>query len=310
MNVSTSPAESLNTSLDISLDTSEARLQGEVVRRRGRNGRKARTAAFHLTASFLSLLWIGPLLLVVVLSVRSFDDILSNGLMAIPRSFSFRGYTEAWGRGGGKQGMLNSFIITIPALTIVLIFSSLAAFGLSRFRVPFRRTILLVMLAGNLLPAQIMLIPLARNAEALGLFDSFFAVIILHAAFGLGFYVFVLYGFMLGIPAEIQQAAIIDGATPFQIYRMIILPLSKPALASIGALGFTGIFNDLLWSITVLRSENKMPVTASLLGLQGTYLSDWGLISAGTITAAIPTLIVFLLFQKSFVGGLTLGAVK
>lgn len=306
MNVSTSPGESLNTSLD----TSEARLQGEVVRRRGRNGRKARTAAFHLTASFLSLLWIGPLLLVVVLSVRSFDDILSNGLMAIPRSFSFRGYTEAWGRGGGKQGMLNSFIITIPALTIVLIFSSLAAFGLSRFRVPFRRTILLVMLAGNLLPAQIMLIPLARNAEALGLFDSFFAVIILHAAFGLGFYVFVLYGFMLGIPAEIQQAAIIDGATPFQIYRMIILPLSKPALASIGALGFTGIFNDLLWSITVLRSENKMPVTASLLGLQGTYLSDWGLISAGTITAAIPTLIVFLLFQKSFVGGLTLGAVK
>ena len=308
--MSTSMNTTVNPSVNTSVSTSEAHLRGEAARRRGTNGRKARTAAFHLTASFISLLWIGPLLLVVVLSVRSFDDILSNGLMAIPRSFSFRGYTEAWGRGGGKQGMLNSFIITIPALTIVLIFSSLAAFGLSRFRVPFRRTILLVMLAGNLLPAQIMLIPLARNAEALGIFDTFFAVIILHAAFGLGFYVFVLYGFMLGIPSEIQQAAIIDGATPFQIYRMIILPLSKPALASIGALGFTGIFNDLLWSITVLRSENKMPVTASLLGLQGTYLSDWGLISAGTITAAIPTLIVFLLFQKSFVDGLTLGAVK
>lgn len=283
---------------------------GDIVRRRGGNARRARTAAFHVTASFISLLWIGPLVLVVILSLRSFDDILGNGLMALPRSFTFRGYTEAWGRGGGRQGMLNSFIITVPALFLILLLSSLAAFGLSRFKVPFRRTILLIMLAGNLLPAQIMLIPLARNAEALGIFDSFFAVILLHAAFGLGFYVFVLYGFMLAIPSEIQQAAIIDGATPMQIYRMIILPLSRPALASIGALGFTGIFNDLLWSITVLRSENKMPVTASLLGLQGTYLSDWGLISAGTITAAIPTLIVFLLFQKSFVGGLTLGAVK
>jgi multiple sugar transport system permease protein len=285
-------------------------LAGDAIRRRGRRARMARTAGFHFTASFLSLLWIGPLVLVVVLSFRSFDDILGNGLVALPRSLSVRGYTEAWGKGGGRNGMLNSFIITVPALALTLLLSSLAAFGLSRFRVPFRRTILLVMLAGNLLPPQIMLIPLARNAEALGIFDTFFAVIILHAAFGLGFYVFVLYGFMLAIPAEIQQAAIIDGATPFQIYRTIILPLSRPALASIGALGFTGIFNDLLWSITVLRSEGKMPVTAALLGLQGTYLSDWGLISAATITAAIPTLIVFLLFQKSFVDGLTLGAVK
>lgn len=282
----------------------------EMVRRRSGRVKRARTFGFHLTASLLSLLWVGPLVLVVVLSFRSLDDILSNGLMALPRSLTFRGFTEAWGRGGGGRGMRNSLIITVPALALVLVLSSLAAFGLSRFKVPFRRTILLVMLGGNLLPAQIMLIPLARNAEALGIFDTYFAVIILHAAFGLGFYVFLLYGFMLAIPSEIQQAAIIDGATPFQIYRRIILPLSRPALASIGALGFTGIFNDLLWSITVLRSEDKMPTTASLLGLQGTYLSDWGLISAGTITAAIPTLIVFLLFQKSFVDGLTLGALK
>jgi multiple sugar transport system permease protein len=292
------------------MNSRELAVAGEKIRRRGAGARQARTVAFHLSASLISLLWIGPLVLVVVLSVRSFDDILGNGLMALPRSFTFRGYTEAWGRGGGRQGMQNSFIITLPALALILLLSSLAAFGLSRFRVPFRRTILLIMLVGNLLPPQIMLIPLARNAESLQLFDTFYGVIILHTAFGLGFYVFVLYGFMLAIPTEIQQAAIIDGATPFQIYRMIILPLSRPALASIGALGFTGIFNDLLWSITVLRSENKMPVTASLLGLQGTYLSDWGLISAATITAAIPTLIVFLLFQKSFVDGLTLGAVK
>ena len=292
------------------MSSPEALAAGEAIRRRSRRARKARTVGFHMTASFIALLWVAPLILVIVLSFRSFDDILGNGLIAIPRSFTFHGYADAWGRGGGRRGMFNSFIITLPALALALGLSSLAAFGLSRFKVPFRRTTLLVMLGGNLLPPQILLIPLARNAEALGIFDTYWAVIILHAGFGLGFYVFVLYGFMLAIPSEIQQAAIIDGATPFQIYRRIILPLSRPALAAMGALGFTGIFNDLLWSITVLRSEGKMPVTAALLGLQGTYVSNWGLVSAGTITAAIPTLIVFLLFQKSFVGGLTLGAVK
>ena len=292
------------------MNSPEALAAGEAIRRRSRRARTARTVGFHMTASFIAMLWVAPLVLVIVLSFRSFDDILGNGLIALPRSFTFHGYADAWGRGGGRRGMLNSFIITVPALALALGLSSLAAFGLSRFKVPFRRTILLVMLGGNLLPPQILLIPLARNAEALGIFDTYWAVIILHAGFGLGFYVFVLYGFMLAIPVEIQLAAIIDGATPFQIYRRIILPLSRPALAAMGALGFTGIFNDLLWSITVLRSEGKMPVTAALLGLQGTYVSNWGLVSAGTITAAIPTLIVFLLFQKSFVGGLTLGAVK
>lgn len=256
------------------MNTRKALSPGEIVRRCSRCARKACTAGLDLTASLISLLWVGPLVLVVVLSVRSFDDILANGLMALPRSFTFHGYADAWGRGGGRLGMHNSFIITVPALFFALLLSSLTAFGLSRFQVPFRQTILLIMLGGNLLSPQSLLIPLARNAEAQGIFDTYFAVIVLHAAFGLGFYVFVLYGFMLAIPPEIQQAAVIDGATPFQIYRTIILPLSRPALASMGALGFTWIFNDLLWSITVLRSEAKMPVTASLLGLQGTYLSN------------------------------------
>jgi multiple sugar transport system permease protein len=128
--------------------------------------------------------------------------------------------------------------------------------------------------------------------------------------FGVGFYVFVLHGFMRAIPAEIQQAAVVDGAGPWQIFWRIILPLTRPALAALSALSFTWIFNDLLWAITVLRSDSRMPITAALIGLQGQYVSMWNVIAAGSVIAAAPTVAVFLRFQRHFVAGLNLGAVK
>jgi multiple sugar transport system permease protein len=282
-----------------------------VGRRPARNHRSAlRTAGYHLVAATVSLVWFAPLALVVVTAFRTFDDVAANGLASIPEALSLDGFSGAWTDGGMSTATLNSFIITIPALLLSIGLSACAAFGLSRYQVPFRRTILLIMLAGNLLPPQIMLIPLNRIMETTGLFDTYTAIVILHVTFGLGFYTFVLYGFMRSLPNEIQQAAVIDGASALQIFWRIVLPLSRPALAATTALGFTFIFNDLLWSITVLRSDTRMPVTPTLLGLQGAYLSDYTLLSAGTVIAAIPTLIVFLVFQRYFVDGLTLGAVK
>lgn len=283
---------------------------GSPPRRRRSRRRAARTAGYHLLVGTISLAWFAPLAVVVITSFRTFDDVAANGLASWPTTWWFGSYELAWGDGGMRQSLINSFIITLPALTIGLFLSSIAAFGLSRYQMPLRRTILLVMLAGNLLPPQIMLIPLNRIAESLGFYDTFYAVIAIHVTFGLGFYTFILYGFMRAIPTEIQQAAVVDGASPMAIYWRIVIPLSKPALAATGALGFTFIFNDLLWAITVLRSQDRMPVTPTLLGLQGTYISDWTLLSAGTVIAAIPTLAVFLTFQRYFVDGITLGAVK
>ena len=120
------------------------------------------------------------------------------------------------------------------------------------------------MLGGNLLPPQILLIPVAKLSEVMGIYDQLYALIGVQVGFGVGFYVFVLHGFMRAIPDEIQQAAVIDGASPWQIYWRIILPLARPALAALSALSFTWIFNDLLWAITVLRTDTRMPITAAL----------------------------------------------
>jgi multiple sugar transport system permease protein len=200
--------------------------------------------------------------------------------------------------------------VTIPTVLLALVLSSAAAFALSRYRIPFRRTIILVMLAGNLLPPQILLVPVAKLAELLGIYDTLTALIVVQVGFGLGFYTFVLQGFMRSIPDEIQQAALIDGAGVAQIFWRIILPMTRPALAALGALAFTWTFNDLLWSITVLRTGTVMPVTPALLGLQGQYVSNWNVIAAGSVIAAVPTVAVFLRFQKHFISGLAIGAIK
>jgi multiple sugar transport system permease protein len=266
--------------------------------------------AFHLVAGTLSVLWLLPIALVLLTSIRTFDDIAGNGLGAMPHSFSLGSFGEAWGAGGQSQAMLNSLLVTVPTVILSLALAAAAAFALSRYNIPFRRAIILLMLAGNLLPPQILLVPVAKLCELLGIYDTLPALIIVQVGFGIGFYTFVLQGFMRAIPDEIQQAATIDGAGVVTVFWRIILPMTRPALAALAALAFTWVFNDLLWAITVLRTGTVMPVTPALLGLQGQYVSNWNVIAAGSVIAAIPTVAVFLRFQRHFISGLAIGAVK
>ncbi|GAA2939755.1 MULTISPECIES: carbohydrate ABC transporter permease [Streptomyces] len=268
------------------------------------------TAGFHLSAGLLSALWLLPIALVLVTSLRSFDDVAAHGVGSLPHSFTLDGFRQAWVDGGQQRALINSLLVTVPTVLLSLLLASTAAFALSRYDVPLRRTLLLLMLGGNLLPPQILLVPVSKLSEMLGLYDTLYALIGVQVGFGIGFYVFVLHGFMRSIPPEIQQAAVIDGAGPWQIFTRIVLPLAKPAMAALSALSFTWIFNDLLWAITVLRTDSQMPITASLIGLQGQYVSMWNVIAAGSVIAAAPTVMVFLKFQRHFVAGLNLGAVK
>jgi multiple sugar transport system permease protein len=278
-------------------------------RRRSRR-RTAATVGFHTTGILISLAWFAPILVVLITSFRTFDDVTANGVASIPRTFTFDTYVQAWNQGGLFQGLVNSMVVTIPTVILSLLLSAAAAFGLSRYRIPFRRTILLLMLAGNLLPVQMLLIPVSRITQQAEVYDTLGALIAVQVAFGIGFYTFVLYGFMRTIPNELQEAATLDGAGTVRIFVQVILPLTRPALAALGALSFTWIFNDLLWSITLLQTSEKLPITAAVLSLQGQYVSSWSVIAAATVVAAIPSAVVFLFFQRSFIGGLALGSVK
>ena len=157
---------------------------------------------FHAVMAPVALLWILPLLFVILVSLRSFDDIATNGLGSLPKALTLGAFRTAWVGGSIGGALRNSVIVTVFTVVIVLFLASLAAFALSRYRVPFGRGILLLMLAGNLLPPQILLIPVAKICEALGIYDQLFALIVVQVGFGMGFFTFVLYGFMRSLPNE------------------------------------------------------------------------------------------------------------
>lgn len=272
--------------------------------------RRARTHAllFHVPMSLISLMWLMPIGFVVMVSFRTFADITNNGLTAWPSTFTLDGFRTVIDVAGGA--IVNSVIVTAFTVFFSLVLASWAAFALSRNAIPYRVPILLLMLAGNLLPPQILLIPVARIAETLGIADTLLALIVVQVAFGLGFYTFVLHGFMRALPGEIFEAARIDGAGDLRIYLQVVLPLCRPSLAALAALATTWVWNDLIWALTVLRTETKFPITPQLLNIQGGFVSQWNVVAAGAITAAVPTAVVFFMFQRHFVSGLTLGAGK
>ena len=266
-------------------------------------------ALFHVIMAPLTLLYVASMIFVVFLSIRTFDDIIGRGLSALPGSFSLEGFEIAFGA-GTQQALVNSLIVASITVVISLLLSSMAAYALSRFAIPFGRTILLLMLAGNLLPPQILLVPVAKIAEGLGIYDTLFALIVVQVGFGLGFFTFVLHGFMRGLPAEVFEAAMIDGAGPARIWAQIVMPLCRPALAALAALAFTWTFNDLIWAMTVLRTQSNFPITAALINLQGGFVNRWNVTAAGSLIGAIPPAILFFAFQRHFVSGLLVGSNK
>ncbi|WP_300342184.1 carbohydrate ABC transporter permease [Nesterenkonia sp.] len=275
-----------------------------------RRRRPARSPWLHVAMVPLSLLWISPIVFVGFVSIRSFDDIAARGIGALPTSISFEGFITAFEGGGLWRALGNSIAVTAGGVFLSLALSAVAAYALSRFEIPLRKTILLTMLAGNLLPPQILLVPVSAITDSLGIYDTLFALTIVQVGFGIGFYTFVLYGFMRNLPDEVFEAARIDGAGAGKIFWAIVLPLSRPSMAALGALSTTWIFNDLIWAMTVLRTEDKFPITAQLLNMMGGFGSSWNVIAAGALVAAIPTAVVFFIFQKQFVSGLLVGTDK
>lgn len=272
--------------------------------------RRLRVALFYIVMIPFVLIWLLPVFSTILTSVRSLDDLVANGFWSLPTSIHLENFVQAWNQGRLRLYMVNSFIITIPALAGTLALSSLAAFALARYRFPGNRLLYFTFVGGMLLPFQILMLPVFRLTNWLGLYDSYWALILFHMAFQIGFCTFVLRNFMRTVPGEIFDAARIDGAGDFRIFWQIMMPLTLPALAALATLEFTWIFNDYIWAIILMRDSDKFPVTAGLASLMGEYQRSWNILFAGTLIAIIPTLLLFIFLQRYFIQGLTLGSSK
>ncbi len=258
----------------------------------------------------VAVFWVVPVLAALLTSVRSYDDLLMHGFFAWPRKIIAENFGDAWVQGKVGKYLFNSFRITLPALGLMLFFSSLTAFALARFRFRGQKIIYLLYVGGMLLPFQVLLLPVFRLHSFLGIYDTHLGLIAFHTAFQLGFCTFVLRNYMLTVPGDILEAARIDGCSEFRIYWRIMMPLTVPALAALATLEFTWIFNDYLWAIVLLRTSELYPVNAGLSVLQGQWRMDWAVMVSGALLAAVPTIAVFIFLQRYFIEGLTLGSSK
>ena len=298
--------------------TAEAPLQ-PTARTRKRRLTPARVLLYTVL-TLIALAWFLPLAWAILTSLRPYEETAEKGYVSWPEALTFANYTEAFTQGELARYFLNTVIIVLPALVLTLFISSMAAFVLSRFRFRANLAILLVLTAGNLLPPQVIITPLFHIYQRIplpifmnqsgSLLDSYWGVLLVHVAFQVGFFVFVLANYMRLIPHELTEAALVDGASVWRQYHRIILPLCRPVLAALGTLGFTWMYNDFFWALVLMVSGEKRPITSAIDNLKGTFFTDNNLIAAASVLVAIPTVVVYVFLQKHFVRGLTVGATK
>ncbi|HUW68763.1 MAG TPA: carbohydrate ABC transporter permease [bacterium] len=277
----------------------------------GKSKRLVLKIGFHMLSTALVVFWLIPLVLAFFTSVKSMDEIMGAGAMwAVPKFWRFDNYVKVWTSIGMGRYVLNTIIITVPSVLGTLALSSLAAFALAFYGFRLNKMILIMFIAGMLIPFQMLMIPVFRFTDSIGLMNTRIGVILFHIAFQLGFCTFFLRNFFRQIPFSLVEAPRIDGATDFRIYWQIIMPLATPSLAALAVLEFTWIWNDLLWSLVLLQSDRLKPVTLGLANMQGEFISYYNMTASGSIIAMILPLVFFLAFQRYFVSGMTVGAVK
>ncbi|MFI9010536.1 carbohydrate ABC transporter permease [Actinosynnema sp. NPDC053489] len=276
--------------------------------------------ALHAFLVLTCLATLAPLLWALYASLRTYDDTSRNGYFSVAESLTLDNFAAAWTRADLPHYYLNTLVVTVPALVLVLLLSSMVAYGVSRYAFRFNLVLLMLFTAGNLLPQQVIVTPLYRLylltpvpswlSDSGVLLDSRLGLVLIHVAFQSGFCVFVLSNYMKAIPRELGEAARVDGAGVFRQYWQVVLPLCRPALAALATLEFTWIYNDFLWALVLIQTGDKMPVTSALQNLRGTFFVDNNLVAAGSLLVALPTLVVFFTLQRQFIGGLTLGSTK
>jgi multiple sugar transport system permease protein len=290
----------------------------EAPARRGRH--TVGSVAIQVFMVGISLLWIVPIVFALYVSFRPYSETSKLGYVSLPHHLTLDNFSQAWTQGDMWRFFLNSARVTIPAVLITLLLASAAAFVLARLTFRFNITLLILFTAGNLLPQQVLITPLYRLFLAVHLphlvsssgllYNSYAGLIVINVSFQLGFCVFVLSNYMKTIPGDIDEAAIVDGASVWTRYWSLTLPLCRPALAALATLLTTWIYNDFFWAITLISTGDKRPITSALANLQGQFVTNQNMISAAALMAAIPTVLVYIALQKQFIAGLTLGSSK
>ena len=260
--------------------------------------------------SILSILFLAPTVGILLSSIKTTKDIALGELWTIPSELYFGNYVEVLDNPAVGQYFINTLLVTVPATFASIVLGSLAGYVFAKL--PFRGSeiLFLILVSGMFFPPQVILIPLFRLFNSIGLIDTLWPIFLVHTALGIPICSLLMRNFFSTIPAEVREAAILDGANEWQILTRIALPLSLSALAVLATLQFTWIWNDFLWPLIFTQSDEKRTIMIGIVNLRGQYTVAWGVQGALSLVASLPTIIIFLFFQRYFIKGMTMGAVK
>jgi raffinose/stachyose/melibiose transport system permease protein len=258
----------------------------------------------------IAVVWIAPFVFIVFTSLKANSTVMGSSAFAPPTSLEWKNFSGAWARGHFSTTVFNSAVITIVKVPLGLFISAMAAYALSRIRLPAGRAIFLLVLFGTMLPFQVMLAPLFTLVNSFGLINTKVGIILPYLAFGVPYQVFILHGFFSEVPKELSEAALVDGASHFTIFRRIFLPISLPVLAALLILDFVATWNEFAMALVILQDNSTWTLPLGLMSFQSQFQSDYGQLNAAIVMTVLPATIVYLIFQRYFVSGLTSGAIK
>jgi len=275
--------------------------------------RRASRPQWHLTVIGVVLvgIFIFPLYWMVSTSVKAPDELFTSPPTWIPTELDFSNYVETvFGNAQMMRSLLNSVIISVGTTALTLVLATPAAYGMARLRLRWTGLLLLPFLIAQLLPAINVALPMFSLFSQVGLVNTHLGVILADTVNTLPFAVIVLRPFYLGIPRELEEAAAVDGATRFQAFFRIVLPLVRPGLVTVGVFAFVMTWGEFVFGLTLTTQQQFQPVTVTLNSFIGQYGTEWGPLMAASTIVALPIVIVFVVFQRYITGGLAAGSVK
>ncbi|POR03552.1 ABC transporter permease [Alkalispirochaeta sphaeroplastigenens] len=249
-----------------------------------------------------------PMFWIIMSSLKTSREITTE-IWSLPTTPLWRNYVIAW-RSGISQYFLNSMIVTISTILGVIVVASLAGYGLSRYRMLWTNLVLIPIMGGMMLNPQVCLIPLYRILTNLGIRNTLLALIVPYIAFRLPMHTLIIRSFFLAIPREIEESALMDGCTGFQIYGHIFVPMSRPILVTSAILTSYYAWNEFMFALIFIDSNRYRTIPAGLMNFRDALQVDYGPLLAGMVISALPIMIFFISVQKYFVRGLLAGSVK
>ncbi|MBM7553307.1 carbohydrate ABC transporter permease [Thalassobacillus pellis] len=246
---------------------------------------------------------------VLMTSFKDNREIFSSPF-GLPESIEFSNYIFALFEVNMSMYLWNSLLVALATVLFCFILGSTVSFVLSRFKFRGNFFIYMLFIIGLTIPLQSLIFPMFFKMHTIGLRDTLIGLIIVYTALNLPKTVFLLVGFMKGIPKEMEEAAIIDGCNYWQVFSKVIIPMSKPALATVGILVFISAWNEYIFATVLISSDAISTLPLGLASFQSSHLSEYGLIAAGVIISIIPVLIVYMIFQEQIIKGMASGAVK